>query len=171
MLVAYGMDRSHYESDGPGEKAGGQVEVLIGLVTFVFTYALSIQAPIVQIISNIYPIHRAGTDSSIAYATGILMNFLIAEVFLDFLDDIWYGRVVIFVIFDFVTVIFFVFVLVVLPNISYKNTDENIKAIIGLKDEKYLEFVGEADFSEEQIAAKNVLYKKYSEAKGATVII
>lgn len=133
LVTALGFDRAYYADDD--SKVLGQALVITGLIIFVFTNSFNITSPIQELNTQIYPIHRSNRDKSIAYASGFLLNFGVGLIFLSVLDDMYYGRVIIFLVFAGLGLIFFLFKWLVFPHLENKSINDNVLTIIGEKKE------------------------------------
>lgn len=129
LLIALGMGMSVF-SDEPEHRQAGQIILIVAILLFILFFGSS-YPPVASVVnSEIYPIHVAGTAIGFATSFNWLAGFIFNCVFLLWLDS-GMGKVGIFLLVAFISILAFLFVYFYLPETAGRRVTENIKNIMG----------------------------------------
>lgn len=103
-----------------------------GIVIFLFTYSIGFSSTPWTINAEIYPLHVIGTANSLSTTTNWTTNFVVATVFLIFLETPL-GSVLAFLVLGTFTGLAWLFVYCLLPETANKTIEDILTAILGEK--------------------------------------
>lgn len=126
IITAIGMFLNGYST----HEMAGTVMAFLGIMIFLFSFALGMSSTPWTVNAEIYPIHVIGTANSLATTTNWLSNFLVSTYFLLLLDS-KLGSVLAFVALAFFAASAFVFIYIMLPETAGKQIDQILAEILG----------------------------------------
>ena len=101
-----------------------------GIILFLGSFSVGMSSTPWTVNTEIYPLHVIGTANSLSTTTNWATNFVVATVFLIFLDT-KLGSVLSFIVLAGFAVLAWVFIFNLLPETAGKNIDEILRSILG----------------------------------------
>mmetsp|Transcript_10435 Transcript_10435/g.17525 ORF Transcript_10435/g.17525 Transcript_10435/m.17525 type:complete len:117 (-) Transcript_10435:122-472(-) len=106
---------------------------MVGLIMYLTFFSIGWSSTVWSVNTEIYPIHLAGTATSLATATNWLSNFVVSSFFLSIMKESETGKVLAFLILASFALLAYCFVSRLLPETGGKSISENVQNIIGKK--------------------------------------
>jgi SP family myo-inositol transporter-like MFS transporter 13 len=115
----------------------GSYVAFTGIILFLASFSVGMSSTPWTINTEIYPLHVIGTANSLSTTTNWATNFVVATVFLLFLDT-KLGSVLSFIVLAAFAMFAWIFVYYLLPETAGRNIDEILFLILGttVKDSK-----------------------------------
>lgn len=110
----------------------GSYMAFVGIVIFLFGFSIGMSATVWAVNAEIYPLHVIGTANSLATTTNWTSNFIVASVFLIFLETPL-GSVLSFVALAGFAAAAWVFIYFLLPETANRTIDDILADILGKK--------------------------------------
>lgn len=128
LITALGMFLYGYTS----YTTTGSYVAFIGIILFLFSFSIGMSSTPWTVNAEIYPLHVIGTANSLSTTTNWLSNFVVATVFLIFLETPL-GSVLSFITLAFFAFVAWVFIYYMLPETANRTIDEILISILGTK--------------------------------------
>lgn len=116
MYLTHFIDKDKY----PIVEDIGDYLAIIAMITYLAFFSVGWSAPVWSVNTEIYPIHLAGTGSSLATATNWFSNFIVSSFFLSIMKNSDTGKVIAFLLLAFFSVCGYMFVYNLLPETKGK---------------------------------------------------
>jgi len=129
-MVSIGMYLVYYTDVN---ESTGQFLAFGGIIFYLLVFSIGMSSPPWTVNSEIYPLHLIGSGTSLSTFTNWISNFVVATVFLEFLDNDENnaGKVYAFVILGIFGIFAWVFVYYLVPETANKSIQEILRAILG----------------------------------------
>ena len=133
LITAFGMYLNGYTT----QSTVGSYVAFTGIILFLASFSVGMSSTPWTINTEIYPLHVIGTANSLSTTTNWATNFVVATVFLLFLDT-KLGSVLSFIVLAAFAMFAWIFVYYLLPETAGRNIDEILFLILGttVKDSK-----------------------------------
>ena len=133
LITAFGMYLNGYTA----QSTVGSYVAFTGIILFLASFSVGMSSTPWTINTEIYPLHVIGTANSLSTTTNWATNFVVATVFLLFLDT-KLGSVLSFIVLAAFAMFAWIFVYYLLPETAGRNIDEILFLILGttVKDSK-----------------------------------
>jgi MFS family permease len=118
LITAFGMYLNGYTD----VKTSGSYIAFVGIILFLASFSIGMSSTPWTVNAEIYPLHVIGTANSLSTTTNWTTNFVVATVFLIFLETPL-GSVLSFIVLALFAVIAWVFIYYLLPETANKNID------------------------------------------------
>lgn len=129
LITAFGMYLNGYTS----QTTVGSYVAFTGIILFLASFSIGMSSTPWTVNTEIYPLHVIGTANSLSTTTNWATNFVVATVFLIFLDT-KLGSVLSFVFLAGMAMCAWVFIYYLLPETAGRNIDEILYSILGSVD-------------------------------------
>lgn len=130
LVTAFGMYLYNYSiyNDSGSYIAFG------GIIMFLISFSLGMSSTPWTVNAEIYPLHVIGSANSLSTTTNWVSNFVVATVFLIFLETPL-GSVLCFIVLAGFSILAYVFIYFLLPETANRTIDEILEDILGSKNE------------------------------------
>ncbi len=126
LITAFGMYLNGYTS----QSTVGSYVAFTGIILFLASFSIGMSSTPWTVNTEIYPLHVIGTANSLSTTTNWATNFVVATVFLLFLDT-KLGSVLSFIVLAAFAMFAWIFVYYLLPETAGRNIDEILLSILG----------------------------------------
>ena len=126
LITAFGMYLNGYTS----QSTVGSYVAFTGIILFLASFSIGMSSTPWTVNTEIYPLHVIGTANSLSTTTNWATNFVVATVFLLFLDT-KLGSVLSFIVLAAFAMFAWIFVYYLLPETAGRNIDEILFSILG----------------------------------------
>jgi MFS family permease len=126
LVTAFGMYLYNYSvyNDSGSYIAFG------GIIMFLISFSLGMSSTPWTVNAEIYPLHVIGSANSLSTTTNWASNFVVATVFLIFLETPL-GSVLCFIVLAGLSILAYVFIFFLLPETANRTIDEILEDILG----------------------------------------
>lgn len=126
LVTAFGMYLYNYSS----QSDSGSYIAFGGIILFLISFSLGMSSSPWTVNAEIYPLHVIGSANSLSTTTNWVSNFVVATVFLIFLETPL-GSVLCFIVLAAFSMIAFAFIYYLLPETANRTIDEILTDILG----------------------------------------